>query len=249
MLERKEAKDCLKRWHYPNPRMLPKKISKKIIRELMRKPPLKRAGELFPPLVRATTNETFCYLEGLLSRCQTEIQRTEKSKSWPIGAILALVLHDIHQNNRSLERVGDGLLAHGIPVRAWLVEYEDRLYNEAGEETYEPIFSPGYLPEVLGAMHKLSTGVFGTTSFTYEQLASALRESRIDYIRKAVHRIGIVTSGKIHSGMIWHSDLNWRWDNPPSKASVSNALRGKLKKLEKLGKPNLPSHEDSDDES
>lgn len=140
-------------------------------------------------------------------------------------AILRVVLKDVQRNAQALDRVGFQLNTMGLPIWAWLVEYEEHLYTADGLETFEPIFDVEYLVRVVEAMWTLSQEVFGQSEFTYESLAAHLREPEVEKVRTAVRRISIVTrdlSTKKEDGMsgqsrleevIWAGQTLWKWNN------------------------------------
>jgi hypothetical protein len=146
----------------------------------------------------------------------------EKPKAkWHPARLLAIVLGNVLQNARALVSVREDMAAMGIPLRAWLVCGNGRLFNLWGEETYEPLFTHEYLRRVATEMWRLSTRVFGQSLFTYQNLADALRDPDVDRVRRAVRRLEIVmrartSSGKRQAegdrrGAILAGDKRWRW--------------------------------------
>jgi hypothetical protein len=109
--------------------------------------------------------------------------------------------------------IRNDLAAIEIFVRAWLIEYKEHLFNELGEETYEPIFNISYLKLIVKHMFDLSSQIFGSSFFTYDCLAASLRESDLNRIKLAVRRIAIILRGynKNNDLGIWVGEQSWKW--------------------------------------
>jgi hypothetical protein len=145
-------------------------------------------------------------------------KKEEKPKpKWHPARLLAIVLGNVLQNARALVSVREDMAAMGIPLCAWLIGGNGRLFNLWGEETFEPIFTHEYLERVATEMWRLSTRVFGQSLFTYQNLGDALRDPDVDRVRRAVRRLAVVTRPRtyhveedrreaIHAG-----DQHWRW--------------------------------------
>ena len=103
-------------------------------------------------------------------------------------------------------------------IKAWLIDNKEGLYNCQGCLTFEPIFSKDYLIRVAESMWKLCTTIMNPGFFSYETLASDLRDPNIARVISAVHRICIII-GKGNS--IWAGVSNWKWGNPEKKDSES----------------------------
>lgn len=178
---------------------------------------------------------------------------------WPARKILAVIMGDVLNNVRALAAVQERLAIVGTPLRAWLIEFKEHLFNIWGEETFEPIFTREHLREVAERMWNLSTQIFGQSLFTYENLADDLRESDVDKVRKAVRRVAIVTRGlgapeaqdagsvgRTPEDAIWAGDRQWRWNTGDHRAGEKEALplwcrvvslEKVLGEIEKLGRP------------
>lgn len=107
--------------------------------------------------------------------------------------ILNIIQRDIHGNLQVLNELRPTLNGMGLRLYAWVIEYQDHLYNAEGRETFEPVFDNEYLEKTAHYMWKLSTEIFGQSQFGYQTLASAIREPDIDKVRLAVRRIRIIT--------------------------------------------------------
>ena len=163
-------------------------------------------------------------LNELLVLCNlVYIERNKKASSLPAGLIIAIILADTLKNNNQLLKIRDQLAIIGIKIRCWLIEYKNHLFNSRGEETFEPIFHKDYLKNIIKEMWQLSSQVFGNCYFSYDTLASAVREPNVELIKLAVRRISIITKNarlfddegvltdiEIISA-IWAGDNHWKW--------------------------------------
>jgi hypothetical protein len=172
---------------------------------------------------------------------------------WHPLRILAIVLGDVLKNARALVSIRDDLAAMGIPIRAWLIEGHERLFNLWGEETYEPIFTKDYLKDVACSMWGLSTSIFGQSLITYQNLADQLREPHVEKVRRAVRRVAIVMRPERVSGdnsaqgirnPIEVGDQCWWWSaGDPSQGtagrwcSTKTTLREVIDTIDRLGDP------------
>ncbi len=114
-----------------------------------------------------------------------------------------------------LQAIRNDLARLGLCVNGWRLEYDEHLYDEKGQETYEACFYPGYLDELVSQMWDLSTQILGAASFTYENLAAAMREKNVEKIRVAVNRLAIITrrsgtDSRANLG-IWAGKDHWKW--------------------------------------
>lgn len=114
-----------------------------------------------------------------------------------------------------LQSIRDDLARVGVCINGWCLEYDEHLYDENGKETHEACFYPGYLDEVISQMWDLSTQIIGKASFTYENLAAAMREKDIEKMRIAVRRLAIMA--RSHGAKdefdvgIWAGTDHWKW--------------------------------------
>ncbi len=160
--------------------------------------------------------------------------KTDPNKEWPNEILLTIILKDIKRNQRTLFALNNELTSMEFPLKAWLVEYEDNLYNISGGLTYEPLFTIEYLKEIVDGMWQLSSRIFGSSIFTYLDLAAQVRDPNVYKIKLAVKRISIVTNTiapvintkiqKENQGVgeekqkkyfkektIWYSSTHWQW--------------------------------------
>jgi hypothetical protein len=140
------------------------------------------------------------------------------NEEWSRNKLLAMVLGDVTENNRALKKISESLSENGVFIKAWLIDNKEGLYNCQGCLTFEPIFSRDYLIRVAESMWKLCTTIMNPGFFSYETLASDLRDPNIARVISAVHRICIII-GKGNS--IWAGVSNWKWGNPEKKDSES----------------------------
>lgn len=148
-----------------------------------------------PSLITGTANrKQFGCAELLIARQLAFIGKANKSEKagWTSGLILAVVMGNLRENCEALSELTDDLVSMELPILAWVIEHREHLYNERGEETYEPVVDIEYLCQVAEAMWKLSSGIIGQTNFTYDSLASELRDDDVSRVKIAVRRISIV---------------------------------------------------------
>jgi hypothetical protein len=111
---------------------------------------------------------------------------------WPTDLLLSMVLCNARENATALRAIRHTLWTIGIPVRAWLVEWGEHLFNEYGNETHEPVFSREDFKRIVASMIDLSTRIFGQGNFSYETLAAEIREPNATRAKRMVKRIGVV---------------------------------------------------------
>lgn len=142
---------------------------------------------------------------------------------WPAEYVLATIMGNVRENAEALDEVKDNLAAFGIPILAWVIEHDERLYNVYGQETCEPVFDEDYLLRVAKGMYELSRRTFGVGSFTYETLAAQIRDPNVSAVVRAVRRIAIVSrdcrkhkcgNGECpdDEGAIRFETDSWRWE-------------------------------------
>jgi len=161
----------------------------------------------------------------------------------------AVVISDLRGMSEKTTRAFNTLRASGVPLLGWVVEEGERLFNSAGVETYEPIFFAGYLVELVQHMWDLSTTIFGTAEFSYEDLAAHMGETDVRKVKSAVRRVRIVLGDKPKPSEaenhpmppIWSGDRFWRWkvERSGKSKSCDYASRKFVREaVEKLGDPN-----------
>ena len=109
--------------------------------------------------------------------------------------LLAIVMGDVRANALVLDSMRLDLAAIGMPIANWVIEYKEHLYDTWGRETWEPVFTKEYLKNLIDGMWCLSTGVFGESRFTYEELASCIGDSDVARVRRGVRRTAIIVNG------------------------------------------------------
>lgn len=176
-------------------------------------------------------------LDRLVVAGLLKVEQAQKNQGidcvWPSGTLLAVIMGDTRKNTNAVRRVQDDLAVIGVPIRAWLIENSEHLYNWQGYETYEPILDPDFLMRILDGMWDLSVGVFACARFTYEELAAQVREPDVSKVRRAVRRIAIVArttphaKGTVCRPLIWAGDSCWRWN----RAKCDSTKNGDAQKL------------------
>jgi hypothetical protein len=148
----------------------------------------------------------------------------EQGHFLPPEALLAVIMGDVRRNGEVLAEIRTELAAVGIPLGAWLIDYREHLYDDWGRETYEPLFTADRLEELVDGMWELSVQVFGTSRFTYEDLASQIGDPDVVRVKIGVRRIAILTraSRRTSSGhdnraalqlpAVWAGATEWRWN-------------------------------------
>ena len=117
------------------------------------------------------------------------LTREPRSPEW----LLSVLLCNTRENAVALRAIRQTLWTMGLPVKAWLLEWKEHLFNEFGNETYEPIFSVEDLRGTARSMVKLSTSTVGQGGIRYDTLAAEIREPNVNKARRMVQRIGVVT--------------------------------------------------------
>lgn len=166
------------------------------------------------------------------------------NESWSRNKLLAMILGDVTENNIALRKISDSLSENGIFIKAWLIDSKENLYNSQGGLTFEPIFSTDYLSRVVESMWKLCTSIINPGYFSYETLASDLRDPKIERVKSAVHRICVII-GK--DNPIWAGMNNWKWGILDKKETTTD--NGKIyiplddlevvKRIELLNNPSV----------
>lgn len=156
------------------------------------------------------------------------------SPSWPPWLLLGMILKDTRENAVAIHPITETLASMGLPVRAWLIEHNDRLYTPAGRQTHEPLLTTKQLEDTAMAMWHLSTTVFGESTFTFGTLSSALRDPDIRRVRRAVRRLGVLTDGSV-----WCDTTTWRWTRTTNGTGACRFLGidPVLERIRKLGSP------------
>lgn len=201
------------------------------------------------PLVGALLpNRPFRRFEKLLLRQIIKVDKAEgNQEAWPPTTMLAALVGDVFANNTALRTVRNELRAAGLPLHAWLINVNGRLFNSSGEETYEPILTPNYMRDLIDAMWQLGTSVFGTRHFTYKNLADKVYEDQVRKVKVAVRRISILSENAWIEGyggraVVWASEGSWGWNGPGSEYGKNPAVSQDVKlalrsHMKNLGKP------------
>ena len=177
------------------------------------------------PLVTALLGDgsgvKMSFVEKLLTRQVVRVKKSDRDlrAPWPATTLLAALVGDVFANHTALKTVRSELTAAGLPLQAWLIGVNGRLFNTLGEETYEPIFTADYLCELVNAMWELGASVFGTRYFTYKNLADKVYEDQVLKVKAAARRISVISQsasipGYENRAIIWSSEGGWLWSRP-----------------------------------
>lgn len=159
-----------------------------------------------------------------------EGDKKDEKNPLPDYYILATILRNTIDNVEIISSIKSTLSSFGLPIRGWVLEYKDHLYNYLGYETFEPIFTKDYLMHTAECMWNLSTQIFAHGSLKYEMLASEMREPNLIKVKRAVKRIAIIASETpvktikdedIITEAIWFSETHWKWNRPTVKQHQS----------------------------
>ncbi len=124
---------------------------------------------------------------------------------------IAALCRDSRANNIVLAQIREHLAVLGIPLRGWLVEHQEHLYDNHGFESFEPILDHDFLERVVEGMWNLSVRTFGCSTFKYEELAAEIREPNTIKTRRAVRRLSIAIRKRGAPDFIWVGENQWCW--------------------------------------
>ena len=175
-------------------------------------------------------------------------KRLPRKGYWAPQHVLAAIMGNVRENAETLEDLKANLAAVGIPILAWVMEYKEHLYNECGQETYEPIFDEDYLLRIAEGMYELSRRTFGVSEFTYSTLAAQIRDPVVERVATAVRRIAIISEPlrkencsrkKNGDGAARFGDSTWSWqvDIPKGERCSFVTLADIRKAMTGLGRP------------
>lgn len=131
--------------------------------------------------------------QEIANRCAAVFRLGATSASWPLDLLLSIILCNTRENNAALRAIRRTLWTLGLPIKAWLIEWKEHLFNQFGLETHEPIFTNQELLRVAEAMILLTTRGLGQGNFRYETLAAEIREPSIAKTRRLVRRLATLT--------------------------------------------------------
>jgi hypothetical protein len=135
----------------------------------------------------------------LVARGLAFVIKSKKGKpghGLPRKLLLTTLLGDTWANRGAIAPIRKELSAIGLPIKEWMIEFDEHLYNFWGEETYEPVLHRDYLRRTARAMWNLSVRVFAHSTFSYETLAAQMREPDAAHVRLAVKRLAIICTDK-----------------------------------------------------
>jgi hypothetical protein len=137
--------------------------------------------------------------------------RPHKSFPFPRYADVAIAIGDMLSNCIKLDQIKGVLASEGVVIKSWVLEHDRNLYNAWNEPTYEPILTMDFMNRVLGGMWSLSASVFGTSRFSFVDLASYIGEPIVQRVAYAVRRISIVAGSHPQRPAIEAGVSTWEW--------------------------------------
>lgn len=149
---------------------------------------------------------------------------TSNESPFPPRKLLAVLLGNTEENVAETSPLRNILSSFGLPIRGWVLEFKNHLFDANGHETFEPIFTKEYLKHATECMWYLSTQIFAHGSLKYEMLASEMREPNITKVKRAVRRLSILSSKASVTvkndkctlpEAIWYSETHWKWNIKP----------------------------------
>jgi hypothetical protein len=200
------------------------------------------ASETRRILSSAIRHRSPSYLSGLPPSVSDEVDRryrhilqlAQEPPPWPQDILLAIILGNCRESAVALRSIREILWSMGLPVKAWLVERKEHLYNDLGNETHEPAFSKEDLIWMVDCMWRLTTHIPpGGSIFSYEALAAEANEPDVGKTRRIVERLRIVASPpaslprrRLDSLLVSSSEWQWEASSPSSATNLKGTLQG-----------------------
>ena len=138
---------------------------------------------------------------------------------------LYTITHCVNEYEKDLKKIQNELYAMHIPLNAWMIECDNRLYcvtekknnlkNYSTVEAVEPIINYEYCSNVLRGIIQLSGSSLGKTFHTYEKLLRYVREdtANINKIICTVKRLKVLLEYTIKDDEDKESGINIYCDN------------------------------------
>lgn len=142
---------------------------------------------------------------------EAEDNKNPEGGPYPARGDLAIVIGDTYANRHVLGIIKNTLAAEGVVLSSWVIERDQRIYNALGELTYEPILTLEFLKRTIKGMWALSTAVFGTSSFSYRDLAAYIGEPDERRVEYAVHRIASTNTTPEKKDWVVARGGSWEW--------------------------------------
>lgn len=130
------------------------------------------------------------------------------------------IAKNVMGNNREIALIKDELNIMGMPIRKWLIECDEHLFQIYEDDqgkinsvfALEPIINLDYCLEVLKGICILSGGIFARRYFRYSELVNFIREEEKNTYKTicAVRRLSLLLkAGGTADYMIYYDDNNW----------------------------------------
>jgi hypothetical protein len=153
-------------------------------------------------------------VEDCLLRLPLRVVKKQQQIEWSNTTLLAMIMKDYSSNRKALNDIKENLAKIGLFIKDWLMSYEEHLFEDSGQEVYEPIFHKDYLHDTAKRMWELSTQVFGSSFFTFENLGASIREPNIEKVKMAVKRLAVLSKNRdkeSNNERIWAGNKHWKW--------------------------------------
>ncbi len=135
---------------------------------------------------------------------------------------LYVLSENVMDNEKEVALIKDELNIMGMPVKKWLIEYDEHLFqiykrkdregNTVIDSVYalEPIINLDYCLEVLKGICMLAGGIFARQFFQYRELVNFIREeeSRTYMVECAVRRLSLLLKAEENCGYVIYCDEN-----------------------------------------
>lgn len=177
-------------------------------------------------LTRLLKVDEFSVSDCLVAFHAYKINDKDKNYQWTKKKLLALIMGNVYENAFALNGIQGYLAENSIYLKSWVIEYDEHLFNNIGQEFFEPIFSRDYLERVIDSMWTLSSSVIFAGNIPYSTLASHVRDPNIKKIKTAVKRISIVSRDK---NVIWAGQTNWKWNGNGDEQFNDKELKDMIK--------------------
>ncbi len=179
-------------------------------------------------------------LQGKLYEYLDDALKDSSGKRAKVSTLYTLA-ENAMENEGEVAKIKDELNIIGMPVKKWLIEYDEHLFqiykrkdsegNKVLDSVYalEPVINLDYCLEVLKGICMLSGGIFARQFFQYRELVNFIREeeSRTYMVKCAVRRLSLLLkTDKDCAYVIYCDENNWSF----SRKEEDSQKRGQGRK-------------------